>query len=60
MKITKELNDRLEGAGSEQKVKEILGETKKSVEEAGIILEDAELDMVAGGKKKDWVHKSPM
>ena len=37
------------GAASEQEVKTILAETKQNVEEAGVILDDAELDQVAGG-----------
>ena len=50
MKLTDDLKNKIDGAKSEEEVKEILGETKKNVEEAGVILDDAELDQVAGGK----------
>ena len=48
MKLTEELKGKLENA-SEDEVKKILEETKKEVEEAGVILDDAELDQAAGG-----------
>ena len=49
MKLTDELQNKLGNARSEDEVKKILGETKQNVEEAGVILDDAELDQVAGG-----------
>ena len=49
MKLTEDLKNKIDGAKSEEEVKEILGETKKNVEEAGVILDDAELDQVSGG-----------
>ena len=49
MKLTEDLKNKIDGAKSEEEVKEILGETKKNVEDAGVILDDAELDQVAGG-----------
>ena len=42
MELTKELKERIERAQSKEEAKQIL-------EEAGIILDDAELDQVAGG-----------
>ena len=48
MKLTEELKGKLENA-SEEEAKKILEETKKEVEEAGVILDDAELDKAAGG-----------
>ena len=48
MKLTEELKGKLENA-SEEEAKKILEETKKDVEEAGVILDDAELDKAAGG-----------
>ena len=38
-----------ENAQSKEEVKDILNYTKKGVEDAGIILDDTELDQVAGG-----------
>ena len=49
MKLTDELQNKIGNAKSEDEVKKILGETKQNVEEAGVILDDAELDQVAGG-----------
>ena len=49
MKLTDELQNKIGNAKSEDEVKKILGETKKNVEDAGVILDDAELDQVAGG-----------
>ncbi len=49
MKPTDKLQNKLENAKSEDEVKKILGETKQNVEEAGVVLDDAELDQVAGG-----------
>lgn len=49
MKFTKNIQEKLGGAQSEEEVKEIFDETKKNVEEAGVILDDAELDQVSGG-----------
>ena len=49
MKITEELKEKLGGAASEEEIKTILAETKQNVEEAGVILDDEELDRVAGG-----------
>ncbi len=49
MKLTDELQNKIGNAKSEDEVKKILGETKQNVEDAGVILDDAELDQVAGG-----------
>ncbi|MCR5098978.1 MAG: hypothetical protein K6B14_08520 [Lachnospiraceae bacterium] len=49
MKLTDELKGKLENAASEEEAKKILGEAKKSVEDAGVILDDDELDKAAGG-----------
>ena len=46
------LQNKIGNAKSEDEVKKILGETKQNVEEAGVILDDAELDEVAGGKQR--------
>ncbi len=48
MKLTDELKGKLENA-SEEETRKILEATKKNVEDAGVILDDAELDQAAGG-----------
>ena len=55
MKLTDELQNKLGNAKSEDEVKKILGETKQNVEEAGVILDDAELDQVSGGVTKQFM-----
>ena len=50
MKITDELKGKLENARSAEEAKKIIEETKKNVEDAGVILDDAELDKAAGGQ----------
>lgn len=49
MKLTNELQNKLGNAKSEDEVKKILAKIKQNVEEAGIILEDSELDHASGG-----------
>ncbi|MBO4266920.1 MAG: hypothetical protein J5910_06985 [Lachnospiraceae bacterium] len=49
MKLTDKLNNKLGNAKSEAEVKKILDETKKNVEDAGVILDDDDLDQVSGG-----------
>ena len=49
MKLTEDLKNKIDGAKSEEEVKSILAETKQNVEDAGVILDDAELDQVSGG-----------
>ncbi len=49
MKLTDELQNKIGNAKSEDEVKKILGETKQNVEDAGVILDDEELDQASGG-----------
>ncbi|OON87603.1 hypothetical protein BXO88_02695 [Oribacterium sp. C9] len=56
MKLTDELQNKIGNAKSEDEVKKILGETKQNVEEAGVILDDAELDQVSGGVTKQFMN----
>ena len=49
MELTKELKEKPENAESKDEVKDILAKTKQNVEDAGVILDDAELDKAAGG-----------
>ena len=55
MKLTDELQNKLGNAKSEDEVKKLLGETKKNVEDAGVILDDAELDQVSGGETEQFM-----
>ena len=50
MKPTDALKNRLGNAKTVEEVKDILAETKQNVEDAGVVLEDSELDLVAGGE----------
>lgn len=50
MKLTDALKNKLGNAKTVEEVKDILAETKQNVEDAGVVLEDSELDLVAGGE----------
>ena len=52
MELTKELKEKLEKAKTEEEAKKIIDEAKKDIKDAGIILDDSELDKAAGG----WFH----
>ena len=49
MKFTDELKNKIDNAGTEEEARNILSEVKNEAENAGIILDDAELDKAAGG-----------
>ena len=49
MKLTDDLKKKLETAQSKEEAEAILAEAKKAAEDAGVILDDAEMDQVAGG-----------
>ncbi len=49
MKFTDDLKGKLQEAKSEEETQKIIEETKKGVEEAGVVLDDSELDEAAGG-----------
>lgn len=49
MELTDKIKEKIENAKSEEEVKTILENVKGGVEDAGVILDDAELDQVAGG-----------
>ena len=51
MKITEKLKGRLQSAKSADEVQTILKEVKKRTEEAGLVLNDEELDEVSGGSR---------
>lgn len=49
MELTKKVQEKLEGVQTEAEAKAIIEEVKKEAEEAGIVLDDKDLDEVAGG-----------
>ena len=49
MKLTDELKKKIDNATSDEEVQAILGDVKDGAEDAGIILDDEEMDQVAGG-----------
>ena len=49
MELTDKIKEKIENAKSEEEVKTILENVKGGVEDAGVILDDADLDQVAGG-----------
>lgn len=49
MKFTEKIKDKIDNAKSEEEVKSILENVKDGAEEAGLILDDEDLDKVAGG-----------
>ena len=49
MELTKKVKEKLEGVQTEAEAKAIIEEVKKEAEEAGIVLDDKDLDEVAGG-----------
>ena len=51
MKLTDQIKEKIDNAKSEEEVKTILENVKDGAEDAGVILDDEELDKVAGGIK---------
>ena len=49
MKFTEKIKEEIDNAKSEEEVKSILENVKDGAEKAGVILDDADLDKVAGG-----------
>ena len=50
MKLTDQIKEKIDNAQSKEEVKTILDNVKDGAEEAGVILDDDELDQVAGGE----------
>ncbi len=50
MTLTNEIKQKIDNAASEEEVKAILEDSKGVVQDAGVILDDADLDKAAGGK----------
>ena len=59
MKLTGELKKKIDNAASEKEVKVILKNVKEGAEDAGIILDDTELDQAAGGLVVRTSSESP-
>ena len=55
MKFTEKIKDKIDNAKSEEEIKSILENVKDGAEEAGLILDDEDLDKVAGGE----IHRFP-
>jgi len=49
MKLTDKIKEKIDNAKSEEEAKTILESVKDRAEEAGVILDDEDLDKVAGG-----------
>ena len=49
MKLTDKIKEKIDNAKSEEEAKTILESVKDGAEEAGVILDDEDLDQVAGG-----------
>ena len=60
MELTKRVKDQLNKAETEEEIGLIKKEMLKNVEEAGLILSEAELDEAAGGYPKVQNPPSPM
>jgi hypothetical protein len=60
MKLTDKLKKKIENATSEKEVKDILENIKGGVEAAGLILDDEELDKVAGGLAQPKPRDNPL
>ena len=57
MKLTNELKKKIENASSAEEVKTILNNIKSEAEKAGIILDDEDLDKIAGGAQGSDSYK---
>ena len=54
-KFTEKIKDKIDNAKSEEEVKSILENVKDGAEEAGLILDDEDLNKVAGGQMRTQV-----
>lgn len=53
MKLTDQIKEKIDNAKSEEEVKTILENVKGGAEEAGLILDDEDLDKISGGFSLD-------
>ena len=52
MKLTDKIKEKIDNAKSEEEVKAILESVKGGAEDAGVILEDEDLDKASGGTSR--------
>ncbi|MCR5024687.1 MAG: hypothetical protein K6A90_10200 [Lachnospiraceae bacterium] len=57
MKLTEQIKEKIDNAQSKEEVKTILENVKDGAEEAGVILDDDDLDQVSGGGVRQWLGK---
>jgi len=50
MKLTDQIKEKIERADSKEKKQDILNDVKNKVMDAGVILDDSELEQVSGGE----------
>lgn len=50
MKLTDQIKEKIDNAKSEEEVKTILENVKEGAEDAGLILDDEDLDKASGGR----------
>ena len=50
MKLTEKIKEKIDNAKSEEEVKTILENVREEAEDAGLILDEEELDKAAGGE----------
>ena len=50
MKLTDQIKEKIDNAKSEEEVKTILENVREEAEDAGLILDEEELDKAAGGE----------
>ncbi len=51
MKLTDQIKEKIDNAKSEEEVKTILENVKEGAEDAGLILDDEDLDRASGGAR---------
>lgn len=54
MKLTEKIKEKIDNAKSEEEVKTILENVREEAEDAGLILDEEELDKAAGGNKTEF------
>ena len=52
MKLTDQIKEKIDNAKSEEEVKTILENVKEGAEDAGLILDDEDLDRASGGSER--------
>ena len=57
MKLTEQIKEKIDKAQSKEEVKTILENVKDGAEEAGVILDDDDLDQESGGGVRQWLGK---